>query len=192
MPGILIISDDEDFYPVLAEQLDKQLGMNSRQISKQSDTKQWLGDYALAVADQPQDMASWPIPVLEVQKPLRLHDLLAQIASLVQKASFPEVLEIGWDCQLNSRLKQIMHSPSGKSVDVTDKEVQLLKALIEGAENGVSREHLLKTVWGFDNNVDTHTLETHIYRLRGKLKEACDSDQMIEAFDGGYKLSPNG
>jgi CheY-like chemotaxis protein len=188
MPSVLIVSDDEDFYPVLAEQLDKQLAFASRQVDSQTQAKQKLEGHALLVSDQPLSPSDWPCPVILAEKPVRLYDLLAQIASIVHKASFPEIMDIGQGCQLHSRLKQLVHGPSGKMVDVTDKEIQLLKALMDGGDNGVGRDSLLKTVWGFDSDVDTHTLETHIYRLRGKLKDACDSDGMIEAFDGGYKM----
>ncbi len=72
-------------------------------------------------------------------------------------------------------------------MDLTDKEAGLLQRLAEAGNKGVAKDQLLKDVWGIEALLDTHTLETHIYRLRGKFKELA-GDEMIEAVDGGYVL----
>ena len=56
------------------------------------------------------------------------------------------------------------------------------------SRGGASRETLLKEVWGMEADLNTHTLETHIYRLRAKLRELSGND-IIEAFEGGYRLA---
>jgi len=73
-------------------------------------------------------------------------------------------------------------------VALTDKEAQLLHSLAESKGQVVSKEHLLKTIWGFEEALDTHTLETHIYRLRGKFRDLTGDESMIAATEGGYKL----
>ncbi|MGE4351703.1 MAG: helix-turn-helix domain-containing protein [Bdellovibrionales bacterium] len=73
---------------------------------------------------------------------------------------------------------------------LTEKETALLEYLC-ASDKPVPREELLASVWGYDDSIDTHTLETHIYRLRRKLAgpegEAPDPF-VLEA--GGYRLSP--
>ena len=56
--------------------------------------------------------------------------------------------------------------------------------------NRVSRETLLQEVWGYNSGVTTHTLETHIYRLRQKVEKDAASPQILVTEAGGYKLVP--
>ena len=97
-------------------------------------------------------------------------------------------MSLGGRYSLQLRHKQLNHLASGQSVLLTDKEVALLQNLARGKGQVASKEQLLKDVWGFDETIDTHTLETHIYRLRGKFRELSDDDEIIAATDGGYKL----
>ncbi|MDE3061388.1 MAG: helix-turn-helix domain-containing protein, partial [Pseudomonadota bacterium] len=85
------------------------------------------------------------------------------------------------------RQKQLMHQPSGKTADVTDKEARLLQVLAGSGKNGVAKEKLLKEVWGIEATLNTHTLETHVYRLRAKFRELA-GNEIIAAINGGYGL----
>ncbi len=188
-PYVLIVSADADFYPVLAEQLQLQLGYKSQQIHHENDIKQYIDSCNLIVTDLA-DVTDACTPLIKcTQKPLRLQDLLAEIEAVVQKANSPEIWQLAGVCELHIRQKQLLHVPSGKTADVTDKEMQLLQALLEAGDAVISREAMLKELWGYDETVDTHTLETHIYRLRSKIKDITGSDGMIEAVGGGYKLT---
>lgn len=189
MPAsILILSSDKDFCEVLSEQLHTQFRYKSQAVSQEVEAKQQVTGHTLLLCDGETEH-DWPCPVIRVdKKPLRLQDLLAEIALLVHKATSPDVLALAGDIQLDGRLRQLVHIPSGRKADVTDKEMQLLMSLTQAGMDGRSRNSLLKEVWGFDAEIDTHTLETHIYRLRGKLKEVAGIDGMIEAVDGGYRM----
>jgi len=81
-----------------------------------------------------------------------------------------------------------MLSKATQSEELTNKETQLMQLLMQQAEKVVSRETLLHDIWGYQADIDTHTLETHIYRLRGKC-EALKSTINIDAQDGGYILT---
>jgi hypothetical protein len=187
---VVILSDDHDFYPVLAEQLERQLGLASQQARSEAEVKQWVDSCRLLVSDLPLSADGWPCPCLEVPNmPVRLHDLLAQIEAIVHKASLQERLDLPQGCQLEILNKRVVHAASGRNADITDKELQLLRSLLVAGGQGVSREILRRDVWGFDETVDTHTLETHIYRLRAKLRDVAGSDTIIEAMDGGYRLA---
>ena len=187
---VVILSDDHDFYPVLAEQLERQLGLASQQVRSEIEAKQLVASCRLLVSDQPLASSSWPCAWLEVpSSPVRLHDLLAQIEAIVHKATLQETPALPQGCQLEILNKRVVHAASGRSIDITDKELQLLRSLLLAGGQGASRETLRRDVWGFDETVDTHTLETHIYRLRAKLRDVAGSDTIIEAMDGGYRLA---
>jgi len=72
-------------------------------------------------------------------------------------------------------------------LNLTDKETKVLQALSKAGEAGITREELLKNIWGMEAQLDTHTLETHIYRLRKKIRDSFDVE-IIKAIDGGYRL----
>lgn len=112
----------------------------------------------------------------QLRPPFRLAEL-AQAASAKADTSLPG----GW--RLNSSLR-LLHK-GGASLALTEKEAALLAALAPG--EAVSREELLADIWGYGESIDTHTLETHIHRLRAKLKEIGGED-WIETAGAGYRL----
>jgi DNA-binding winged helix-turn-helix (wHTH) protein len=76
-----------------------------------------------------------------------------------------------------------------RAVRLTDKEKKILQLLNEANGGTVSREILLEKVWGYAPNLETHTLETHIYRLRQKIEDDPASPLILLTDDTGYKLS---
>jgi len=77
-----------------------------------------------------------------------------------------------------------------KSVRLTEKENDILKFLYQNLETIVSREILLHEVWGYNSKVTTHTLETHIYRLRQKIEIDPANTCFLITETGGYRLKP--
>ena len=71
---------------------------------------------------------------------------------------------------------------------LTEKEAAILRYLHRAEQQPVARETLLKHVWGYNANVTTHTLETHIYRLRQKIENNPAEAQLLVTEGGGYKL----
>ncbi|MBN3585902.1 winged helix-turn-helix domain-containing protein, partial [Algoriphagus aestuarii] len=69
-------------------------------------------------------------------------------------------------------------------------ESQILRYLYRAGEKAVSRETLLGEVWGYNSAVTTHTLETHIYRLRQKIEENPSEAKLLLTEGGGYRLVP--
>lgn len=82
----------------------------------------------------------------------------------------------------------LIHETSGNTIHLTDKERLLLKILYQAGEAGLAKSELLKSVWGYAEAAETHTLETHIYRLRQKL-EPYGANDLIKAVDGNYILN---
>ena len=71
-----------------------------------------------------------------------------------------------------------------------EKETSILKFLYRAGEKVVSRDVLLNEVWGYNASVTTHTLETHIYRLRQKIERDPSNAELLVTEPGGYRLIP--
>ena len=85
---------------------------------------------------------------------------------------------------------KILLNPKGNKVRLTEKETAILRYLYRAGQRPVSRETLLQEVWGYNSGVTTHTLETHIYRLRQKVEHDAASPSILVTEAGGYKLVP--
>lgn len=84
--------------------------------------------------------------------------------------------------------KEIISSATEKKTKLTEKEVDILKYLYQNQAQNVSKEELLENVWGYSAEATTHTVETHIYRLRQKVEENGKS-QLIITENNGYRLN---
>ena len=82
---------------------------------------------------------------------------------------------------------KVLVEPAGKKIRLTEKETNILKFLYRAGDT-VPRETLLHEVWGYNPAVTTHTLETHIYRLRQKIEPAPGQSQILITESGGYRL----
>jgi len=121
-------------------------------------------------------------------KPLRLGHLLARLQFHAQAARAQgEPLAFG-PFRLEPALRQITNADSGVTIRLTEKETSLLEYLGR-SETPIAREELLAMIWGYDGRIDTHTLETHIYRLRRKLDPAGEGEALIVAEGGAYRLA---
>ncbi|MEL6435572.1 MAG: response regulator transcription factor [Pseudomonadota bacterium] len=78
----------------------------------------------------------------------------------------------------------------GTKVRLTEKEANIIKFLYRAGSRVVSRDTLLEEVWGYNSGVTTHTLETHVYRLRQKIEKDPSNASILVTESGGYKLVP--
>ena len=125
-----------------------------------------------------------------VAKPFRFAVLLARIRAQLRQheASEDAVFTIGpYTFRPSSKL---LVSPKGNKVRLTEKETAILRYLYRAGQRPVSREVLLQEVWGYNSGVTTHTLETHIYRLRQKVEKDAAMPAILVTEAGGYKLVP--
>ena len=83
---------------------------------------------------------------------------------------------------------KILESNENRSIRLTEKENNILKFLYKNLGNVISRETLLHEVWGYNSKVTTHTLETHIYRLRQKIEDDPSNAYFLITEAGGYRL----
>jgi DNA-binding response OmpR family regulator len=123
-----------------------------------------------------------------VLKPFKFSVLLARIRAHLRshEASEDAVYKIGpYEFRPSMR---VLVDATQKKVRLTDKETSILRYLYRSGEKPVGREELLREVWGYNSNVTTHTLETHIYRLRQKIEPDAQSPKLLITETGGYRL----
>ena len=125
-----------------------------------------------------------------VTKPYKFAVLLARIRAQLRSHEQSEdaVFHIG-PYEFRPAAK-VLTDPKGKKVRLTEKETNILKYLYRAGEKPVSREELLAEVWGYNAGVTTHTLETHVYRLRQKIEPDPAGPKLLLTEAGGYRLSP--
>jgi DNA-binding response OmpR family regulator len=123
-----------------------------------------------------------------VLKPFKFSVLLARIRAHLRshEASEDAVYRIG-PYEFRPAMR-ILVDESQKKVRLTDKETSILRYLYRSGEKPVGRDELLREVWGYNSNVTTHTLETHIYRLRQKIEPEAQSPKLLITETGGYRL----
>ena len=86
--------------------------------------------------------------------------------------------------------KLMIENSTERKVRLTEKETAILKYLYRAGQRVIDRETLLHEVWGYNPGVTTHTLETHVYRLRQKIEADPSSAKILVTETGGYKLAP--
>ncbi len=125
-----------------------------------------------------------------VVKPFKFAVLLARIRAQLRQheASEDAVFRIGpYTFRPGAK---ILVSEKGSKLKLTEKETAILRYLYRAGTKVVSRDTLLSEVWGYNAHVTTHTLETHIYRLRQKIEINPSSARILVTEPGGYKLMP--
>jgi DNA-binding response OmpR family regulator len=123
-----------------------------------------------------------------IAKPFRVNELLARLEAQLRTFDICDdaVFTIGrYTFRPGAKL---LLGPDKKRLRLTAKEVEILKFLYRNANRVVSRQVLLDEVWGYNASVTTHTLETHIYRLRQKIEVDPANCRMLLTAPGGYRL----
>ena len=126
-----------------------------------------------------------------ITKPFRLSVLLARLRAHIRhhEHSDDAVFTIG-PYTFQPANKLLLNTAENKKVRLTDKETAILKYLYRAGDRIVGRDTLLDEVWGYNADVTTHTLETHVYRLRQKIEHDPSSAQILVTAPGGYRLVP--
>ena len=86
--------------------------------------------------------------------------------------------------------QKLLIEEEGGKVRLTEKETAIMKYLYRAEQKIIGRDELLEQVWGYNSGVTTHTLETHIYRLRQKIEIDPSNARLLVTEGGGYKLVP--
>lgn len=124
-----------------------------------------------------------------ITKPFKFPVLLARMrAQLRQHELSEDAIFVLGPYTFKPSLKLLVTSDD-KKIRLTEKETNILKFLYRSTEDVVPRDILLHEVWGYNAGVTTHTLETHIYRLRQKIEPDPGKARLLVTENGGYRLS---
>lgn len=209
--SILIIDDDADFATNLGEQLALDPTLAPRTASSLEDGLRLLAQEAAdavivsgdeVMAETYRDAlhaAGCDAPVLTLLlpgesapdeailvKPVRMARLFPKLRRLLRRAERDETIHLG--SFVFHPLAKTLQKADGALIRLTEKETAILLFLHRAGE-AVARDILLAEVWGYNPRVTTHTLETHIYRLRQKLETEPSDQPILLTEAGGYRLA---
>ncbi len=121
-------------------------------------------------------------------RPVGTPQLLARLRAQLRAFEASEHAEIGMGPFVFRPGAKLLHRLGSKPIRLTEKEVGVLKYLYRAEGAPVTREMLLQDVWGYNADATTHTVETHIYRLRRKIHSAAEGERLVVNDGGGYRL----
>lgn len=207
MPNMLFISDNPDFRQDLADQItlyasdfaifdeedentvfDVVVLDEKPELLKELRAHQIKSPVIHLLSAEDDDIEESPLNIV-MSKPLSLNEFLNQLKSSIY---ILENSAEGYLCfnkyELRPSSKEILNLRNNELIKLTEKEVAIIRYLYKAQNKIVSKNELLQEVWGYSPDVTTHTIETHIYRLRQKVEHDDLSAQLIVTEDGGYKL----
>ncbi len=183
-----------DFEPMLKNSFDDKIN----EISKLSLIIQNLND-----ENSQLESAEFEIPILTVENrntkskfanqeiiksPFRLQQLEVKIRAILRQRELNALENLSIFGNSYVAARHALVGQNGEELKLTEKEVEIIAYLNQARPNCVSREELLREVWRYNEGVTTHTLETHIYRLRQKLATLLGDKEALVTDEGGYKL----
>lgn len=125
-----------------------------------------------------------------VTKPFRFAVLLARIRAQLRQHENSEDVTLTVGQYTFKPSQKLMIDKKGSKLRLTEKEAAIIKYLYRAGEKVITRDVLLEEVWGYNSGVTTHTLETHVYRLRQKIERDPSNAEIIVTESGGYRLVP--
>jgi DNA-binding response OmpR family regulator len=125
-----------------------------------------------------------------VTKPFRFAVLLARIRAQLRQHEHSEDAVFRVGPYTFKPAQKLLIREDARKIRLTEKETAIIKFLYRSGEQSVSRDVLLSDVWGYNAGVSTHTLETHIYRLRQKIERDPSHAEILVTEGGGYRLIP--
>lgn len=125
-----------------------------------------------------------------VTKPFRFAVLLARIRAQLRQHEQSEDATFTVGPYTFKPSQKLLIDERGAKIRLTEKEASIIKYLYRTDQKVVTRDVLLEEVWGYNSGVTTHTLETHVYRLRQKIERDPSKAEILVTESGGYKLIP--
>ncbi len=123
-----------------------------------------------------------------VTKPFKFPVLLARIRAQLRQHEQSEDAVFQLGPYTFKPANKMLITEEDRKIRLTEKETNILKFLYRATDGVVARDILLHEVWGYNAGVTTHTLETHIYRLRQKIEPDPSNAQLLVTESGGYRL----
>ena len=182
----LIIYDNSNLFNILneiKENLNFEL-INANKDSLENIKKDLNSDFIIVSTDKKNSFKNHLILSLIPIKIAKFIELI-NIKFLKNKFNLQSNVKINnYDLNLNSR--QILKK--NKKIKLTERETNLI-IYLNKSSSPVKIDELQREVWGYNNKLETHTVETHIYRLRKKMKENFKDDNFIINLKDGYKIN---
>jgi DNA-binding response OmpR family regulator len=125
-----------------------------------------------------------------VTKPFRFAVLLARIRVQLRQHEQSEDATFTVGRYLFKPSQKLLTTEDGQKIRLTEKEAAIIRYLYRADQKVVTRDILLEEVWGYNSGVTTHTLETHVYRLRQKIERDPSNAEILVTENGGYKIIP--
>lgn len=125
-----------------------------------------------------------------ITKPFSILELLARIKALLRRTNSSSIIqEVCRFGNVEINLNKYWARKSGRSLKLSPREYEILKCFITRQGEIVSREDLLKQVWGYDSFPNTRTIDAHIAKLRNKIEDKPEEPKLIITIHGmGYKF----
>lgn len=177
---IVILSSNQDFTDSIAPLVAREFSAICKIVTSEDDRHILPAD--LIIADK-SPQRNFPVPMIIAKFPIVLRELFVEVERRIKLANQKNEVKIGDNLQLSIRGRFLQKIGKEARIDLTEKEIELLIAINSAGETGISKEELLKKIWDMTTPLDTHTLETHIYRLRKKIRDGLDME--IISFEGG-------
>ncbi|SUZ32780.1 Alkaline phosphatase synthesis transcriptional regulatory protein SphR [Roseibaca ekhonensis] len=124
-----------------------------------------------------------------ITKPFKLPILLARLRAQLRQHEQSENAVFQLGPYMFKPAQKMLIDEKERKIRLTEKETNILKFLYRAPEGVVPRDILLHEVWGYNAGVTTHTLETHIYRLRQKIEPDPSNASLLVTESGGYRLA---
>ncbi len=127
--------------------------------------------------------------ISKFEQPYSLGQILGAIKNTLHNDKIKQQsnpIKIG--CYVLNPYEKILQK-SDSIMRLTDKEFDIIYTLYKASPNKIPRDELLHIIWGYGDNIETHTLETHIYRLRQKIEESPQTPNFLKTDDDGYFLN---
>jgi len=149
------------------------------------------GGYCICVGGRPQSVSP-DVAHVVLQKPVRLGAVLDHVLACFKQDNtghdFAVLRFDSWSLDVSQSVLFLSEKPDDK-IRVTEKERDILVYLYKKTNQSVSKDVLLNMVWGYADNIETHTLETHIYRLRQKIEKDPAMPRILVTTETGYRLN---
>ena len=130
-----------------------------------------------------------PVSNFYLNRPFRALELLEALHSIFEKLkSKKENKRVIGDITFIVPDRRLIYKDN-KSVELTEKESDIILSLLSSSDRGITREEVMSKVWVLNSNIETHTFETHLYRLRKKIKENLFVKNLIINNGGRYYLN---
>lgn len=125
-----------------------------------------------------------------IAKPFRLGVLLARLRAHIRQHEHSDDATLTIGPYSFQPAAKMLIDDRNRRIRLTDKEAAILKYLYRAGSRAIARDELLHEVWGYNSGVTTHTLETHVYRLRRKIERDPARAEILVTEPGGYRLVP--